>query len=113
MSKWLIITICMVIVTVGLVFGALVYFLKKNQVEEDASDEIFLRSKTALLNNAVTEQLKSGIVAVEGGKVAASARATRQTVLQANSALSAALASKRQQIDDLKKEYARELSKIK
>jgi len=113
MSKWVIITVSMVIVTVGLIFGALVYLLKKNQAEEDAADEIFLRSKTALLNNSITEQLKTGVVAVEGNKVLANSKVSQQTIAQSNSKIAAALAAKQKVINDLKRKYQVELSKIK
>jgi flagellar basal body-associated protein FliL len=113
MSKWVIITIAMVVVTVGIIFGALVYLLKKNQAEEDAADELFLRSKTALLNNVVSEQLKTGVVAVEGKKVLANSKISQQTIAQSNSAIAAALAAKQKVINDLKRAYQVELSKIK
>ena len=113
MSKWVVITVSMVIVTVGLIFGALVYLLKKNQAEEDAADEIFLRSKSALLNNAVSEQLKTGVVAVEGNKVLADSKTTQQTIVQSNSKIAEVLAAKQKVIDDLKMKYQQELSKIK
>jgi hypothetical protein len=103
----------MVVVTVGIIFGALVYLLKKNQVEEDAADEIFLRSKTALLNNSIAEQLKQGVVAVEGKKVLANSKISQQTIDQSNSTIAAALAAKQKIIDDLKRKYQVELSKIK
>ena len=113
MSKWVIITVSMVLVTVGIIFAALVYFLKKNEADEDAADEIFLRSKSALLNSAVTEQLKSGVVAVEGNKVLSETKASQQVIGQSNSQLAAALATKQKVIDDLKRKYQQELSKIK
>ena len=113
MSKWIVITVSAVLITVGIIFGALVYLLKKNQTEEDAADEIFLRSKTALLNNAITTDLKSGVVAVEGSKVLASSKASQQVVDQSNSKIAAALAAKQKIIDDLKRKYQQELSKIK
>lgn len=113
MSKWFVITVSMVIVTVGLIFGALVYLLKKNQAEEDAADELYLRSKSALLNNAISEQLKTGVVAVEGNKVLANSKASQQTIAQSNSKIAAALAAKQKVINDLKRVYQVELSKIK
>jgi len=113
MSKWVIITVSMVLVTVGIIFGALVYLLKKNQAEEDAADEIFLRNKSVLLNSAVNEQLKHGVVAVEGNKVLTDSKASQQAVGQSNFKLAAALASKQKLIDDLKKKYQNEMSKIK
>lgn len=113
MSKWIIITVSTVLVTVGIIFGALVYLLKKNQAEEDAADELFLKSKTALLNNAVSEQLKTGVVAVEGSKVLASSKVVQAAVAQSNSTLAAALAAKQKIIDDLKRKYQNEMSKIK
>ena len=109
----MIITISAVLVTVGIIFGALVYLLKKNQADEDAADEIYLRNKTALLNNAVTEQLKTGVVATEGSKVLASSKVTQTAVARSNSTLAAALAAKQKIIDDLKRKYQQELSKIK
>ena len=113
MSKWIVITVSAVLVTVGIIFGALVYLLKKNQADEDAADEIYLRNKTALLNNAVTEQLKTGVVATEGSKVLASSKVTQTAVARSNSTLAAALAAKQKIIDDLKRKYQQELSKIK
>jgi uncharacterized membrane-anchored protein YhcB (DUF1043 family) len=113
MSKWVIITIAMVIITTGIIFGALIYLLKKNQADEDAADEIFLRSKSALLNNSIADQLKTGVVAVEGGKVLASSKVTQTAVAQSNSNLAAALATKQKIINDLKRKYQQELSKIK
>jgi len=113
MSKWVIITIAMVIITTGVIFGALVYLLKKNQAEEDAADELYLRSKSALLNNSITEQLKKGVVAVEGNKVLANSKVSQQTIAQSNSTLAAALAAKQKVINDLKRAYQVELSKIK
>ena len=113
MSKWIIITVSAVLVTVGIIFGALIYLLKKNQAEEDAADELFLKSKSALLNNAVSEQLKQGVVATEGSKVLASSKVTQAAVAQSNSTLAAALAAKQKIIDDLKRKYQQELSKIK
>ena len=113
MSKWVIITVAMVLITVGLIVGALIYLLKKNEVDEDAADELFLRNKSALLNNAVNEQLKTGVVAVEGNKVLADSKASQQIVGQSNSTLAAALALKQKAIDDLKKKYQKEISKIK
>ena len=113
MSKWVIITVAMVLITVGLIVGALIYLLKKNEADEDAADELFLRDKSALLNNAVTEQLKSGVMAVEGNKVLADSKVSRQIVGQSNSTLAAALALKQKTIDDLKKKYQQEISKIK
>ena len=113
MSKWVIITVAMVLITVGLIVGALIYLLKKNDADEDAADELFLRDKSALLNNAVTEQLKSGVVAVEGSKVLVDSKASQQAVGKSNSALAAALATKQKVIDDLKRKYQQELSKIK
>ena len=113
MSKWFVITVSMVIVTVGLIFGSLVYLLKKNQAEEDAADELYLRSKSALLNNAISEQLKTGVVAVEGNKVLANSKASQQTIAQSNSKIAAALAAKQKVINDLKRVYQVELSKIK
>ena len=109
----MIITISAVLITVGIIFGALVYLLKKNQSEEDAADEIFLRNKSALLNNAVNEQLKTGVIAAEGNKVLANTKVSQQTISQSNSQLAAALASKQKVIDDLKKKYQQEISKIK
>ena len=61
MSKWIVITGAMVLVTIGIIFAALIYLLKKNETDEDAADELFLRNKSALLNIAVTEQLKTGV----------------------------------------------------
>jgi len=113
MSKWVIITVSMVLVTVGIIFGALVYLLKKNQAEEDAADEIFLRSKSALLNSAVSEQLKTGVVAVEGNKVLADSKTNQQVIGQSNSKIAEALAAKQKVINDLKRKYQVELSKIK
>ena len=113
MSKWIVITVSMVVVTVGIIFGALVYLLKKNQAEEDAADELFLRSKTALLNNAVSEQLKTGVVSVEGKKVLANSKISQQTIAKSNSTIAAALAAKQKVINDLKRAYQVELSKIK
>lgn len=113
MSKWVIITVATVLITVGLVVGALIYLLKKNDADEDAADELFLRDKSALLNNAVTEQLKSGVVAVEGDKVLLATKASQQVIDRSNSTLAAALASKQKVIDDLKRKYQQELSKIK
>jgi NADH:ubiquinone oxidoreductase subunit 5 (subunit L)/multisubunit Na+/H+ antiporter MnhA subunit len=113
MSKWIVITVSMVLVTVGIIFGALVYFLKKNQAEEDAADEIFLRSKSALLNNAVSEQLKTSTVAVEGNKVLANSKVSQQAIGMSNTAIAAALAAKQKVIDDLRRKYETELSKIK
>lgn len=113
MSKWVIITVSMVLITIGIIVGALIYLLKKNEADEDAADELFLRNKSALLNNAVNEQLKSGVVAVEGNKVLLETKASQQAVGQSNSQLSAYLASKKKVIDDLKKKYQQELSKIK
>ena len=113
MSKWVIITVSMVLVTIGIIFGALVYLLKKNQVDEDAADEIFLRNKSALLNNAVAEQLKQGVVATEGNKVLLSTKASQQAIGMSNRAIVAALASKQKVIDDLKRKYQAELTKIK
>jgi len=113
MSKWVIITVSAVLVTVGIIFGALVYLLKKNQAEEDAADELFLKSKSALLNTAVSEQLKQGVVYTEGSKVLAGSKVTQAAVAQSNSALAAALAAKQKVIDDLKRKYQQELSKIK
>ena len=113
MSKWVVITVSMVLITVGIIFGVLVYLLKKNQIEEDAADELFLRDKSALLNNAVSEQLKTGVVAVEGNKVLADSKVVQQTIWQSNSKLAAALAAKQKIIDDLKKKDQQELSKIK
>lgn len=113
MSKWVIITVSMVLVTIGIIFGALVYLLKKNEADEDAADELFLRNKSALLNNAVTEQLKTGVVAVEGNKVLVDSKTNQQIIGKSNSTLAAALAAKQKIIDDLKKKYQKELSKIK
>lgn len=113
MSKWVIITVSMVLVTIGIVFGALVYLLKKNEADEDAADEIFLRNKSAFLNNAVTEQLKKGGVAVEGNKVLEDSKYTQQAISQSNSKISAALASEQRVINELKRKYQVELSKIK
>jgi uncharacterized membrane-anchored protein YhcB (DUF1043 family) len=113
MSKWVVITVTAVIVTVGIVIGVLIYLLKRNQVEEDAADEVFLRSKAALLNTAVTEQLKTGTVAVEGKKVFADSEAKQKVIGQSNSEIVTALASKQKVIDALKKKYQDELSKIK
>lgn len=113
MSKWVIITVSMVLITIGIVFGALIYLLKKNEADEDAADELFLRNKSALLNNAVNEQLKTGVVAVEGNKVLADSKASQQAVGQFNSKLAVALATKQKLIDDLKKKYQNEISKIK
>lgn len=109
----MIITVSAVLVTVGIIFGALIYLLKKNQAEEDAADELFLKSKSALLNNAVSEQLKQGVVYTEGSKVLASSKVTQAAVAQSNSALAAALAAKQKVIDDLKRKYQNEMSKIK
>lgn len=113
MSKWLIITVTMVVVTIGIIVAALVYLLKKNQAEEDAADDLFLRSKTALLNKSVEEQLKNGIVSTEGVKILVNSKTAQNTVAQSNAALTAALASKRKVIDDLKRKYNEEMSKIK
>ena len=113
MSKWMIITISAVLITVGIIFGSLVYLLKKNQADEDAADEIYLRNKSALLNNSVNEQLKTGVIAAEGNKVLANTKVSQQTISQSNSQLAAALASKQKVIDDLKKKYQQEISKIK
>ena len=113
MSKWMIITISAVLITVGIIFGSLVYLLKKNQADEDAADEIYLRNKSALLNNSVNEQLKTGVIAAEGHKVLANTKVSQQTISQSNSQLAAALASKQKVIDDLKKKYQQEISKIK
>ena len=113
MSKWMIITISAVLITVGIIFGSLVYVLKKNQADEDAADEIYLRNKSALLNNSVNEQLKTGVIAAEGNKVLANTKVSQQTISQSNSQLAAALASKQKVIDDLKKKYQQEISKIK
>lgn len=113
MSKWIVITVSAVLITTGIIFGALIYLLKKNQAEEDAADELFLKSKSALLNNAVSEQLKQGVVYTEGSKVLASSKVTQAAVAQSNSALAAALAAKQKVIDDLKRKYQQELSKIK
>jgi hypothetical protein len=113
MSKWVIITVAMVLVTVGIIFAALIYLLKKNEADEDAADELFLRNKSALLNIAVAEQLKTGVVAAEGNKVLAGSKASQQAVGQSNSKIAAALASKQKVIDDLKRKYQQELSKIK
>lgn len=103
----------MVIVTIGIIFAALIYLLKKNETDEDAADELFLRDKSALLNIAVTEQLKTGVVAVEGNKALAGSIASQQIIGQSNSTLAAALAAKQKVIDDLKRKYQQELSKIK
>ena len=113
MSKWIVITISMVLVTIGIIFAALIYLLKKNETDEDAADELFLRDKSALLNIAVTEQLKTGVVAVEGNKALAGSIASQKAVGQSNSKIAAALASKQKVIDDLKRKYQQELSKIK
>lgn len=113
MSKWIVITVAMVLITVGLIVGALIYLLKKNQAEEDAADELFLKSKSALLNNAVSEQLKQGVVATEGSKVLASSKVTQAAVAQSNSTLATALAAKQKVIDDLKMKYRNEMSKLK
>ena len=113
MSKWVVITVTAVIVTVGIVIGVLIYLLKRNQVEEDAADEVFLRSKAALLNIAVTEQLKTGTVAVEGKKVLADSEAKQKVIGQSNSEIVTALSTKQKVIDALKKKYQDELSKIK
>ena len=113
MSKWVIITVSAVLITVGIIFGALVYLLKKSQADEDAADEIYLRNKSALLNNSVNEQLKTGVIAVEGNKVLANSKVSQQTISLSNAQLAAALASKQKVIDDLKSKYQQELSKIK
>lgn len=113
MSKWVVITVSMVLITTGIIFGALVYLLKKNQAEEDAADEIFLRSKSALLNSAVSEQLKTSTVAVEGNKVLANSKVSQQAIGMSNTAIAAALAAKQKVIDDLRRKYETELSKIK
>jgi len=103
----------MVIITTGIIFGALVYLLKKNQAEEDAADEIFLRNKSALLNNAVTEQLKTGVVAIEGNKVLEGSKTNEQVVGQSNYKIATALAAKQKVINGLKRKYQVEMSKLK
>ena len=113
MSKWMIITIAMIVVTIGIIFGALVYLLKKNEAEEDDADEQFLKSKVALLNKSVEEQLKSGIVSKEGQKIVAGTKATQQIINQSNATLAAELVAKQKIIDDLKSKYQQEMSKIK
>jgi len=113
MSKWLIITVSAVLITIGIITGAIIFWLKKSEKDDDAADEVYLKTKSALLNNAVDSQLKSGALAVEGKQIAIDSAATINAVSRNNSLLSAEIAKKKAFIDNLRKKYMQELQKIK
>lgn len=113
MSKWLIITISAVLITVGIITGAIIFWIKKSKSDDDAADEIYLKTKAALLNNAVDSYLDSGALADESKKIAINSAATRNAVNRNNSLLAAEIAKKKASIDNLRKKYMQELNKIK
>ena len=113
MSKWIIITTAAVLITVGLVIGAIIFFLKKTEKDDDAADEVYLKTKSALLNNAIDSQLNSGVVATEAKQIAVDSAATRNAVNRNNSLLAAGLAKKKAFINNLRKKYMQEMQKIK
>lgn len=113
MSKWLIITISAVLITVGIITGAIIFWIKKSKSDDDAADEIYLKTKAALLNNAVDSYLVSGALADESKKIAVDSATTRNAVSRNNSILSAEIAKKKAFIDNLRKKYMQELNKIK
>jgi hypothetical protein len=113
MSKWLVITISAVLVTVGLVTWALIFFIERYQKEADAADDMFLRSKVQMLNNVVDAQLQSGILYSESNNIASRAAASTRAVTQEGAKIAADLAKRKKYVDLVRTRYHEELAKIK
>jgi hypothetical protein len=115
MSRWLVITIAAVVITVALIAIGLIFFLKRTEVDDRAADEIFLKQKQDLLKLAINKQLQgdANAVKVESAKITAQASSVDSAVNTSNSKLGGLIAKQRLAIENLKKKYAEEMRKIK
>jgi len=115
MSRWLVITIAAVVITVALIAIGLIFFLKRTEVDDRAADEIFLKQKQDLLKLAINKQLQgdTNVVKAESAKITAQASAVDSAVNKSNSKLGVLIAKQQSAIANLKKKYAEEMKKIK
>jgi hypothetical protein len=115
MSRWLVITIASLVITVALIVIGLIFFFKRSEVDDRAADEIFLKQKQDLLKLAVNKQLQgdANAVKVESSKIISQASAVDNAVNTSNSKLGGLIAKQRLAIENLKKKYAEEMRKIK
>jgi hypothetical protein len=113
MSKWLVITFSAVLVTVGVVTWALAFFVERYQKEVDVADDVFLRSKIQMLNDAIDAQVRAGFLQTESDKIASGVAASIRAVTQEDAKIAAGLAERKKYVDTVKKKYREELAKIK
>jgi hypothetical protein len=115
MSRWLVITIASIVITVSLIAVSLIFFFKRSEVDDRAADEIFLRQKEGLLKLAINKQLQgdADAVKVESAKITAQASVVDSAVNKSNSKLGVLIAKQQSAIANLKKKYAEEMKKIK
>ena len=114
-SKWVIITIAAVLVTISIVVASIIIILKKINKNEKVNDELFLRQKQDLLRRAIDQKLDgdSNLVQVESSKILNIVNDGEKTADSSNNVLKKQISSQQKLIDLIKKKYAAEMNKIR
>jgi len=113
MSKWLVITFSAMLVTVGVMTLALSFFIERYKKEAEIADDVFLREKIQMLNDAIDAQIRTGTLQQQSDNIASKVAASIRAVTKEDAKLTAGLAERKKYVDIVQKKYREELAKIK
>jgi hypothetical protein len=114
MSKWVIITIFMAIIIVSITTSILIVVLKRRAKDEALEDELYLKQKQDVLEQAVNAKLadNDNVVQVAASKLLSQNNNVDTVVKNSNNKLQDKILEQQKMIQSLKKMYSVEVQKI-